>query len=1584
MYGQWKKFLSVTLSVLLSFGMIQIPVSAEEAASEEEVTLEQVKTEEQEEESVFEEIPEETEEPNEIISEESAEVQEGSEEDGTDENELLSEEPNENNVLSEDEDTETAEPLDEIPEEVLEEENLKFDDEVDDSGTCGDNLTWVMTKSHVLTISGSGPMYDYTSGSTSSNPSPFRKYIKFYGGEVQQIIIEDGVTHIGNNSFADLKHSKWTQDRVVIPDSVESIGEFAFAFSLPVNNLPSHLKSVGEQAFRSNDITKAVLPETLTTLSIALFSQCRNLEEVQILGDVTKIPQSTFSECNKLKEVEFPATITTIDQYAFTSCGMEEINLPPNLQTIGNNAFLNCDNLNKIKIPKSVTTIKGAFSQCDKLGKVVYEDGITLIAEGAFPNCYELKTVVIPSSVTKIEEACSAVQAEDVYYYGTAKEWDSISFTNNGRWWLRNATIHYGGEPKEFGDLLYIILGDEESRHIRIVGVSNSSASELHIPETIEDYPVREIGEGAFENNTAIVSIAFSENIKSIFKDALKGCTCLISVEFGSNIESIEQNAFSKCYHLNTIEFSGTIEDWDSMNIQDGNEILSKVLVDKFNYGGLNKNEIWSFPNPGFYNYKSDYVNQLEQRLDILGKGILSKKYNETLYAEACPHCYGMAATVILNKYDHRFTAGNLSDCALDASAREFIMNHYMAQYQPEYQFEFKVTSTIVNVLKMLDRSAEAANNGALPSLVSYPSHTVVCYGKEEGHYSYQGKTYSTRALIYDSNYPGLFSPEFCIYYNLDENEYIVPAYEGVPTFIPQFGEAGEYTTLNTMADDIIVVSNNLALMDPIKYGDPTNVEKYSKSYIVFGKIVADTVPKMISSMAQQGIEHVSYFFDFSNNNSEQNMIHFVLPDDCEGVTIPKELLNGEYTFYLVDQNNFECVTAESDSDIRITFDGKMSFSGGNAVYTAILGNCTKLDNHISSFLISGEAHGVLKAFYNEGKLDIYGDDLAGTSVSSIDENVTDKYEINDNTNVLSIIGDNNEMTVDTTVYTGDVLPIDIPRDGIIPEGIWTAGIKDKTYAGSAIKQNFRVYDGTRLLKEKTDYTVTYKNNTNAYTYDGDRTSFFPAKGDKTPYILITGKGNYSGKTYVPFSIDQVNMNDPEQVYIEKSITLKANGKVQRPVPVITYNGKAVSSKEYTLHYYDKYGMELNKKTGPKEAGTYTIVVVANRKNFGGEKEIQIPLTIAEETDKQKAVALNKAITITAGNAEYDGALKETAAITSKLGYELEEGRDYDVIYSANVKAGTATVTAAGKGIYTGTVRKTFKITPRLYAGHEDEFDIDVKDAVYSKGGAIPEVHVFWNGNELKAGADYTLKYANNKAVTTPDTSKRPAVTVTFKGNFKGTAVPEDFDILPKDIGTVNISAKDLIYKKGKYQSTPVLTDTDGKKLKAGTDYLKTYKYELVTEDGIVIRELETADDAETNSYIRVTVTGTGNYTDEATVTYRILETGKDISKAVFKIANQEYTGSEILITDMSQFKGLDDLRDAYVIVDRERFYLELGKDFEVVPGSYVKNINKGTAKVTFRGIGEYGGTKTVSFKIGQRSIVDYWQGVKNFFSKLF
>ena len=46
---------------------------------------------------------------------------------------------------------------------------------------------------------------------------------------------------------------------------------------------------------------------------------------------------------------------------------------------------------------------------------------------------------------------------------------------------------------------------------------------------------------------------------------------------------------------------------------------------------------------------------------------------------------------------------------------------------------------------------------------------------------------------------------------------------------------------------------------------------------------------------------------------------------------------------------------------------------------------------------------------------------------------------------------------------------------------------------------------------------------------------------------------------------------------------------------------------------------------------------------------------------------------------------------------------------------------------------------------------------------------------------------------------------------------------------------------------------------------------------------------------------------------------------------------------------------------------LKFDEDYEIV--GYEKNVNKGTAKVTIIGTGEYGGMKTVSFKIKPESV---------------
>ncbi|MCD7742853.1 MAG: leucine-rich repeat domain-containing protein, partial [Oscillospiraceae bacterium] len=102
------------------------------------------------------------------------------------------------------------------------------------SGTCGDNLTWVLDRdTGVLTISGTGEMTDYSvfsydatteeGGHTIGHGStaPFFNYGRI---PITSIIIESGVTNIGEAAFAECDNLT----SVTIPDSVTSIGESAF------------------------------------------------------------------------------------------------------------------------------------------------------------------------------------------------------------------------------------------------------------------------------------------------------------------------------------------------------------------------------------------------------------------------------------------------------------------------------------------------------------------------------------------------------------------------------------------------------------------------------------------------------------------------------------------------------------------------------------------------------------------------------------------------------------------------------------------------------------------------------------------------------------------------------------------------------------------------------------------------------------------------------------------------------------------------------------------------------------------------------------------------------------------------------------------------------------------------------------------------------------------------------------------------------------------------------------------------------------------------------------------------------------
>ena len=89
---------------------------------------------------------------------------------------------------------------------------------------------------------------------------------------------------------------------------------------------------------------------------------------------------------------------------------------------------------------------------------------------------------------------------------------------------------------------------------------------------------------------------------------------------------------------------------------------------------------------------------------------------------------------------------------------------------------------------------------------------------------------------------------------------------------------------------------------------------------------------------------------------------------------------------------------------------------------------------------------------------------------------------------------------------------------------------------------------------------------------------------------------------------------------------------------------------------------------------------------------------------------------------------------------------------------------------------------------------------------------------------------------------------------------------------------------------------------------------------------------------------------DMLNLIFRFVE--NDIAKAKIVISAKTYTGRDILLTK-------DDIKISYKNVPLEK------SDYEII--GYNKNRNSGTAQVIIKGVGNYGGIRTVNFKINKK-----------------
>ena len=191
-------------------------------------------------------------------------------------------------------------------------------------------------------------------------------------------------------------NGRWAVDKVVLPESVTSIGEYAFnGAGVRSVNLPEGLTNIGYRAFENAQLEELNLPESVANIGYQAFGGNYSIKSVKIPSKMTEIPNSCFQYCSQLAKVELPDGIVDIKDGAFRGCNsLESVNFPNTLRYIRYQAFYGCYSLKEIQLNEGLVGIyNGAFRECTGLTELVLPSSLEYCSDNPFAYCSGIRTV---------------------------------------------------------------------------------------------------------------------------------------------------------------------------------------------------------------------------------------------------------------------------------------------------------------------------------------------------------------------------------------------------------------------------------------------------------------------------------------------------------------------------------------------------------------------------------------------------------------------------------------------------------------------------------------------------------------------------------------------------------------------------------------------------------------------------------------------------------------------------------------------------------------------------------------------------------------------------------------------------------------------------------------------------------------------------------------------------------------------------------------------------------------------------------------------------------------------------------------
>lgn len=469
---------------------------------------------------------------------------------------------------------------------------------------------------------------------------------------LKTLVMSENIEHIGSKAFLG---TAWYEAQ---PEGYICFGDILYAYKgdFPegsIVTIPSFIKKISGKAFAGKKgLKKIVIPDGVILDGGNIFDGCSSLEEAVLPSDLKELPDGTFSNTG-LKSITLPDGLEVIGKNAFSgTANLKSITLPDGLEIIENNAFY-YGGLTEIVIPDSVTTIgQLAFGNCENLLSITLGKGLQNIEENAFKNCVVLFEVY---NLSDLEITPGSADNGGVGYYAKYV-FDSSSGTAGNIETTPDGYVFYNDDGE------YSLIDYDAEK------------TELVLPEKFKghDYSIGML----FRNNMTLEKVVIPDSITSLPADIFNGSINLKEVVLPGSLTAIPDRAFYGCYALTKIT---------------PGEAISEIGKEAFAFSGVEELEFGdALKNIGdqafFYCVSLRYVD-LGDGVESIGAGAFKQcKMLNKIIIPVSVKTIGIEAFYETGLWANIFYEGNKADMDKVSQGRNWAFNaivYYYSETEP-------------------------------------------------------------------------------------------------------------------------------------------------------------------------------------------------------------------------------------------------------------------------------------------------------------------------------------------------------------------------------------------------------------------------------------------------------------------------------------------------------------------------------------------------------------------------------------------------------------------------------------------------------------------------------------------------------------------------------------------------------------------------------------------------------------------------------------------------------------------------------------------------------------------------------------